>query len=209
MNNKILDNISFIVGGLTLVLVVVLQKNMPVALIVGGIGATIYGILEIIKNNKVGYMVFSIGTSLLVTLGIYLNNILDITDSITFMMCLFLIMVIITSFIFYILSDKISKNKHSLEINAQVVDLIRNPNTTKEYYQPVYTYEVDGELYDVSAIGFMDKNVPKIGDTTLIYVNPKDSTDVYFPARLKDKLYIIALCCVLIIVSVIIIVTLF
>ena len=82
--------------------------------------------------------------------------------------------------IIYYLILKHNLKTHNLLVTAQIVDLIKNPNTKKEIYYPVLNYTIDGESFEINyPLGFT-KNIPNIDDTIDISINPNDHMDVYF-----------------------------
>ena len=98
---------------------------------------------------------------------------------------------------------------HTLVVEAQVVDLEKNPNLKKEAYLPIYAYSVKDENYEVPYVRYFTKNVPDIGSIKEIKLNPLDHMDVYFEQELKDKIFNITCMFFLIIVSLIVIIGLF
>lgn len=209
MKKKILETLKFVIGIITLILVVIFQNNIVTVGYIGGIGVALYGICAFLYGDKIGYVLTSLGVSLVSSLSIYKFDILPKFESITFFMCLSMALIVILAFVFEYLSEKEYKKTHSLEIYAEVIDLIKNPNTKKEYYQPLFAYVVDGEELVVGLPGYIDKGIPSLGEKQRIYVNPKDATDVYFEKRKSDKLYMLAVGLFLLIASIIIIITLF
>ena len=95
------------------------------------------------------------------------------------------------------------KNKHSLEVESTVIDLVKNPNTNKEFYQPIYEYVIDDVVMEVGAPGYYEKRIPKLGDKLKIYVNPENHLDVYFESGKKDRIYNIAVGLFLLIASIV------
>ena len=209
MNNKIVDTIRFTIGALTVVLIFVFKNSLSTVGLIAGIGAALYGVCSILMKEKLGYVFSGIGSSLFISVIIYKMKVLPQFESITFFMCLSLALIIIISLIFDELTNRSLKKIHSLEVEATVIDLVKNPNTNKEFYQPIYEYEVDGVLMNVGAPGYYEKRIPKLGDTLKIFVNPDDALDVYFEERKSDKLYHIGVGLFLLVASIIIIITLF
>ncbi len=209
MKNKILDTLKFIIGVVTLILVFVFKDSLSVSGLIGGIGVSLYGLCSFLLGDKVGYILTGLGISLVSSLSIFKVGILPEFEAVTFFICLSMILIVILAFVFEYVSDKDMKKKHSLEVEAEVIDLIKNPNTTKEFYQPLYQYVVDDVVMEVGAPGYLEKGLPKLGDKLKIYVNPKDALDVYFEKRKSDKLYMLAMGLFFLVASIIIIVTLF
>lgn len=187
--DKFLDTLAFIVGLVTAILAVIFKNNMSSVLFCVGIGGSSCGLLLILKKSNYGYLILSICLSILVTMILYTNKILDKADSITFMITgsVFLLMAI--SMLFSILGEIANKKRYSLVVWGKVVDLKKNPNTTKEYYQPIYEYVIDDKTLEVAYPRFVNRFIPNVGDKHKIYINPLDKEDVYFEKEMLDKLY--------------------
>lgn len=209
MKNKIIDTLKFIIGVITVILVVVFKDNLSTAGLVGGIGVALYGVCSFLLGDKLGYIFTSLGVSLVSALSIYKLDILEQFESVTFFICLAMALIVIFSLIFEYITDKNFKKIHSLEVEAEVIDLFKNPNTTKEFYQPIYAYRVGKQDLEVGAPGFYDKGLPKLGDKLKIYVNPNDNLDVYFEKKMADKLHFFAVGAFFLVASIVIIITLF
>jgi hypothetical protein len=209
MKNKMLDTIRFIIGVVTLILVFIFKKSLSDVGLIAGVGVTLYGICSLLMKEKLGYIFSGIGCSLFISILIFKLGILPQFESMTLFMCLSLSLIIVISMIFDKVADTDFKKTHSLTVEATVIDLVKNPNTNKEFYQPIYEYEVDGVVMNVGAPGYYEKRIPKLGDKLIIYVNPEDALDVYFEERKSDKLYHLAVGLFLLIASIIIIITLF
>lgn len=209
MKNKILDNISFGVIALTFILIAVFKENGKLMIYIAGGGLIIYGFLSCLLKNRYGAMMLGGGASIITTMIIYNNEILDKVDSITFFISLTLILISIISYIFMIINEKVIKEKYNMEVEAEVIDLEKNSNTKKEYYRPIYVYHLDNGEYKVALPYYLDKNFPKIGDKVKIKVDPNDHADAYFEKTLLNKIYYWSTGAVLIIFSVGIIISLF
>lgn len=209
MKNKIVDTIRFIVGVVTVILVFVFKENFSTVGLIGGIGVLLYGICSLLIGERLGYVFSGLGVALFTSILIYKFEVLPQFESITFFMCLSLSLIIVISLIFDEVTDREAKNQHSLEVEATVVDLVKNPNINKEIYQPIYEYEVKDVVMEVGAPGYYEKKIPKLGDKLIIFVNPEDPLDVYFEKTKSDKLYSIAVGTFLLIASIVIIITLF
>ena len=125
------------------------------------------------------------------------------------MVCSSVALLMFFSVVFDSLIKKGIRTKYSLEVTARVIDLEQNVNVKKECYAPVYEYEVDGNVYEIVAPYFLDKNIPAIGDELVVRVDPTNAEQVYFNKTIGDELKekFVAIC--LIIVCVLIIVGLF
>jgi len=206
---EILSNVSFAIAVITILICLVFRNNLVMLGIVAGIGSFLYGICITINKNTTGYLFFGIGGSLAISLLLYKFKILDKGDTFTFMICcsIFLLMLMV------LVVGSIRKKKifkiYTMSVDAEVIDLVKNTNTKKEYYKPVYSYNLDGKEYVVEALGYIDKFIPKIGDKIKLYVDPKDYMNVYFDKTMFDKITGIGLSIFLLIVSFGIIVSLF
>ncbi len=206
---KILDTLSFIVAIATIIISLCFKNNYKYLILIASIGASIYGLLASLNKNNYGYIFLSLGPSALIAVLLYMNNILDKVDSVTFMITCSVFMLMVITLIFNYLNRKINFKKYSLIVEGSVIDLVKNPNTKKEYFQPVYEFEVDGEVYNVDYPIFMNRFIPNIGDKQKIYVNANDHKDVFFDKNTREKIYDYVLSIFLIIASLIIMITLF
>lgn len=209
MKNKLLENISFVIIAVTLVLIAIFNKNSIMMLYIAGVGCLLYGLLASLLKNRYGAMIMGGGISLLITMFIYTNKILDKVDSLTFFVSLTLTLISIISYVFMIMNEKIIKNKYNMEVEAKVIDLEKNPNTKKEYYRPIYAYNLDNGEYKVALPYYLNKNFPKVGDVIKLKIDSKDHADVYFEKTLLNKIYYWSTGAILIIASVGIIISLF
>lgn len=209
MKKKILENASFVIGLLTVIGVFIFKDSLTKAAIVGSIGVILYGLVSCLNNNRLGVLFMSIGGSLIGAISLYSNEVLDKFDSITFFFCLSMALMVVIAALFEIFNVKAMLKSHSLRVDAKVVDLLKNPNTKKEYYQPIYEYVIGNELYTVGLPGYLDKNLPKVGDTIKLNVNPDDKEDVYFEKRKSDNVHMIAVGLFFLVASILIIISLF
>lgn len=207
--DKILYVLIYIVTILTIIITLFFQKDLTKVVWTISIGSTIAGFLTILKKNNYGYLIFSVGFSLLLTISLYTLNLLDKGDSVTFMICSSIFLLMLITFIISIINNNKIKQIYSKEIEATVSDLIKNPNTNKEYYQVIYEYVIDDNLYTVGSPDYINNFIPNIGDKRKLRVNSKDFTDVFFDKRIIDQIYEKGLVISLIIISLIIIITLF
>lgn len=206
---EVINNIAFVIIVVALLLAVYFKDDLVKVGIILGIGGFLYGLCLAININTTGYIFLALGGSLASSLSLYRYHILDKGDAFTFMICgsVFLLMVVLL--IFGRIKNKKIFQVYSLVVEAEVVDLVKNPNTKKEFYQPVYTYTVDDTNYMVNGIGYVDKFIPKLGDKIKLYVNPNDNESVYFDTKLYDKIYSIGLCLFLLVASFVILISLF
>ena len=209
MKNKIVDTIRFIVGAVTVILVFIFKDSLSTAGLIGSVGLLIYGVTSLLMKDRLGYVYSGLGISLFSSILIYKFKLLPQFESITFFMCLSLSLIIVISLMFDEVTDREFKKKHSLKVEATVIDLVKNPNTNREFYQPIYEYEVNDVVMEVGAPGYYEKRIPKLGDKLIIFVNPEDPLDVYFEKAKRDKIYSIAVGTFLLVASIAIIISLF
>lgn len=209
MKNKIIDNLIFVIGAVTLLLICFYSKNIKLTALIGSVGLTLVGSCYLLKNDTTGYLLFSTGVSLFFSMFFYMLEVFDKFKAVTFMLCSSLALLMIVTLVFSFLNSKKIFKKYSVVVEGKVVDLVKNPNTTKEYYQPIYQYEYQDEVYTVGFPGFKNMFIPKIGDKLKIFLEPEDCMNVYFDKTIWEKIYKYGLCSFLMIVSIIIVVTLF
>ena len=116
MKNKLLENISFVIIAVTLVLVAIFNKSSIMMLYIAGVGCLLYGLLASLLKNRYGAMIMGGGISLLITMFIYTNKILDKVDSLTFFVSLTLTLISIISYVFMIMNEKIIKNNDIIRV---------------------------------------------------------------------------------------------
>lgn len=206
---KIISVLIYIITIATLIAIVYFQKNLTKVAWATGIGASLAGLLAIIKKDNYGYLVFSFGFSLLLSAFFYSFDLLDKSGSFTFMFCSSIFMLMCISLIKSVLLKQQVEDIYDVEVEATVVDLEKNPNTKKDYYQVIYEYVIGKNLYTVASPYIISNFLPKIGTITKIKISSKDPANVYFEKRLLDKLYEKGLTIGLIIVTLAIIITLF
>lgn len=209
MKKKILDSVSYMIIVVTLLLIVVFQNNGQVMLFIGAGGILLYGLVSCLQLNKYGTLFLGCGGSLLITMILYTTGYFDKLDSITFMITLSMMLISVISLIFMYFDDKNILKKYTLIVEGEVIDLEKNPNTKKDYYRPVYIYNVDDMGYEVVPPYYFSKNIPKIGDTLKIYVNPQEHGEVYFPKDLLTKIKLWGAGIGMFIISFVILITLF
>lgn len=206
---KIFSNLSFIIAVITIILIAFFHNNIAIIGVIGGIGGFLYGICLMINKNSTGYLFTSLGISLAASFLLYNYEKFDKGDAVTFMICESTFLLMLITLIFMYINNKELFKLYNMSVEAEVIDLVKNPNTTKEYYQVMYQYELDGKAYVVGTPGFINKSIPNIGDKKKIYVDSNDYANVYFDKTMKEKIYNIGLCSFLMIASLIIVITLF
>lgn len=209
MKEKILNTLSFAIIIVTILLIVIFQNSSQNMLLIASSGMILYGMCVILQKNKYGLLVLSMGLSILMAVCFYKFNVLDKVDSITFMICFTMFLLVLISFIFRCINNKKIFNKYNIVVNAKVIDLVKSPNSKIEYYQPIYEYNIEDKFFEVGAPGYMDKFIPKIGDSREIYVSSEDYMDVYFDKSKIEKIYNLISSLLLLVASLIIIITLF
>lgn len=209
MKNKLLENISFIIIAVTLVLISVFNENGKAMIYIASAGLISYGTISCILKNRYGAMILGGGISLLVTMTLFNSKILDKIDSLTFFICLSLTIISFISYVFMVLNEKNIKSKYNMEVDAEVIDLEKSPNTKKDYYRPIYAYYMDKGEYKVALPYYLSKKFPKIGDKIKLKVDSNDHADVFFEKTLFNKIYYWSTGAILIIVCVGIIISLF
>ena len=105
---------------------------------------------------------------------------------------------------FYLL--RFNMQTHCLVVEAEITDLIKNPNLEKEVYYPVLTYKKGGEIFDVNCPEGFYKDIPNIGDKMQININPNDYMDVYFkpPISLVIKNVFSSICAIILAIIVLV-----
>lgn len=209
MKKKLIDNVSFAVLIITLLLIAVFRENGKVILFIASGGLVLYGTCACLQKQRYGTLIIGSGLSLLVTMFLYVFEMLDKSKSITFMICLSCFVIALLSLIFMLITQKEAMKRYSLIVEGEVINLEKNPNTKKEYYKPIYNYVIKNMVYTVEYPYFLQKGLPKIGDKSKIYVDPNEPGEVYFDRKILGKLYYYGTCGVLMLVSAIIIFTLF
>lgn len=184
MKNKILEWVSFFTGLFFVIMIYVFRNNLFNVFAIASVGALVYGVMAIFGNEKYGYALSSFGASIGLALILYHYGVLDRGQALTFALMAGISILMLITIIFTFVNKKVMMKKYSLVVDAEVIDLIKNPNTNKEFYQPVYSYQIDDKIFTVNALGYTDKRIPSIGDTIKLYVDPKDHESVYFD---KDK----------------------
>ena len=206
---KIINTIMYVIGVIVAILVLIFSKNLFYITIIGAVALLLVGICLLFLKKTYGYLCVGIGFSTIIAIILYKFKILVLADSITFDFCLSIVITMAVAFLLECYRRKKILETHTLVIEAQVIDLEKNPNLKKEAYLPIYSYTVNDENYEVPYVRYFTKNVPDIGSIKEIKINPLDHMDVYFEQELKDKIFNITCMFFLIIVSLIIMMGLF
>ncbi len=177
---KIIDNVIYVLTAALLITIVALKDNYFLLLTVASVGLIIIGILLFINKNNYAPILTPVGISLGISLIAYKYASFPLHKSILLFFMLSIISIMIFTLIKYHITLKENIKIHSMVIEAEVTDLVKNPNLEKDVYYPVLTYEKGSEIFDINyPVGYY-KNIPNIGDKIAINVNPNDYMDVYF-----------------------------
>lgn len=209
MFNKILNFLIYIIIGVCFLLFLFFQKDMSYLFVIFSSFCLLIGLCYILKKNRLGTLAFGVGVSGLITFYIYYKRYLLIYDCITFMICLTMSIILLLTFIFTLCNFVYFKKKYSILLYAEVVDIMQEKRNKKDFYLPIYSYELDGKKYTVESVQFFKRFIPDLGVRKRVYVNPEDLLDVFFPPeRILVGINLIA-CCLFIGMSIFIIVRLF
>lgn len=201
---ELLNNIGFVLIVVALIVILVFQKNTKIVIFAASFGLLIYGLMTVSKNNVTGLLTCVLAVSLAISGSLYFFNNFTLLKAFTFMMSSTVFFMMVLAIIFAIKRRKMLCSKYNIITEAEVMDLIVNPNTEARFYQPYYRYEVDGNYYYVSYPEFINKHVPNIGDKTKIRVDEKDKESIYFEESIKKRVFDISRIIFFLIVSLII-----
>ena len=208
MENKesMLNYILLLIGA---ILIIIFQKNLLIVTGIIAVGGIVFGIINVIGKKSEGYVMLGAGLSVMA--GIILNKVglLEVGDAITFVIACAIAITMILAIIVELFRRQYIMKTHTLIVEAELIDLVRNTNVKKEIYMPVYSYKVDKEIYEVNYIKYLSKKLPSIGSTKPLRVNPKNHGDVYFEPETKDKVLYVCCAVVLAIASIAVVVSLF
>lgn len=201
---KVFSTIGYGLILIDLIVIFINQKNYKVLIFAVAFGALVYGIMSIFKKNVIGYIITCLSVSLAITGGLYFGKVLDLAKSFTFMISSSVAILMLLTLVFSVFKKKIIDKEYSLSIEAECVELINNPNTDSKFYQPLYRYYINDHQYTVPYPGFIDKNIPKIGEKRIIRVDENDNQNVYFEKTKMEKLVDYFLIIFFLVVSIII-----
>lgn len=131
---EILNNIAFVLLVIAILLAVYFKDDLVKVGIILGIGGFLYGLCLAININSTGYVFLALGGSLTGSLSFYQFDILDKGDAFTFMICGSIFLFMLFTLIFGRIKNKKIFQMYSLIVEAEVIDLVKNPNTKKEFY---------------------------------------------------------------------------
>jgi hypothetical protein len=190
MEEKI-NNIMYGVGLVLAICLLIFKNNMTVVVILLALALLLGGIAYVYLGKPIGYLMVGFGISIGVGVGLHKAGVLKINDSIAFVFALAVLISMVLALVIEILRRRKIMYTHSIILEAELIDLVRDTNVKKEMYLPVYSYKVDDEIYEVNYTKYLHKHLPTIGSTKQLRVNPKDHGDVYFDTELKDKVLFI------------------
>ena len=139
-NSKVIDFLSYAVVLVAVILFVVFKNNIKISLIIIGIGGSLFGIFSLIKNETYGSYITSVSVILVITMILYLTSVLNRDNAVTFMIVGSFGFLMLLSGFMTIISRKICKKVYSNVVIGSVIDLKKNPNTKKEFYNVIYGY---------------------------------------------------------------------
>ena len=203
---NIISSIGYGLIVIDLIVIFICQKNTKVVLFAVAAGLLIYGIISMFKRNAFGYLSTCLSITLAISGGLYFGKVFDLTKAFTFMISSSVALIMILTGAFYIYKKKVIDKEYKLSVEAEVVELLSNPNTDAKYYQPLYRYVVNDREYTVPFPAFLNKNIPKIGDKQIIRVDEEDNQNVYFDKTPIQKLWDILLMVCLLVIAIVIMV---
>lgn len=206
---KVLDWLTTLLVFLLAILVVIFRNDLTICAIIASIFGIVIGILNLINKNNYGTLVISISICLLISVLLYINNIFEYMDALTFMICSSVLLLTILSFITDIINTKNILKKYDTNVIGKVVDLIEDKNVSKEVYVPVYEYEVNGLIYNIDGYKYYDKNIPNIGDEIVLRIDSKEPNEVYFKKTFFEEFKFKIVAIVMMIMCINILVSLF
>ena len=178
---KVLDWLTYIMCTAFAIFVFIYKDSFNMIIMVGAIFLIVLGIILILNKNEYSLIVLILGLCLETSYLLFRYKVLDKSSAIVFMFIFSLFIILLLSIIKYFVTIKANINTHKMELDATIVDLVKNPNFNKEVYVPLLEYKVKSEYFEFNYINDNPKYVPKIGDIVKIYVNPNDYYDVYIP----------------------------
>lgn len=176
---KIIDTVIFILMVLYAISIIFLQKYLQILFFVTGLVLIVVGILSAFNKKKISLLLMGIGISIVMTSLLYTNKVMDFATSVLFFLSLSFNIIVFLTILVMIFNRIIISKQYEVKQKAIVVDLIKNTETTKEYYMPVYQYTYKTNEYRVESLNYINKNIPNIGDSIDILVSKKDPANVY------------------------------
>lgn len=193
MKEKVINCLTYILTIILVIGILLFQNDIKKVFIFGSVMAFFLGILMVLRENKIGFLVTALGFSGVVTFFIYEREILDFNDSVTFMVCLSVALMVVLTDIFMVRMRKMILKKFNIILLGEVIDLEKNKNTRKEFYKIIYRYDIGGMEYIVEDPRYKKSNLPAIGDKREILVDPENLESTYFlPSKQEDLMVIVA-----------------
>ena len=177
---NILDILSFVIVIVGVILFVIFKNNMTISLTIIGCVGVLFGISSIVKGEQYGIPLTAICFMLSITMALYMTKILTRDNAVTFMIVgSFVSFLLLSAFVTYI-TRVVCLKKYSKTVEAVVVDLKKNPNTKKEFYNVIFEYTIEDNTYQIESPFIYEKKVPSIGSTIDLHINPIDFGDAWF-----------------------------
>lgn len=206
---KIIDVFSTLLIFIFAILVVIFRNDLTICAIVASIFGIVIGLCGIFNKKGYGTLLLLISICLLSSTLLYINDVLEYDDALTFMICSSVFILTLLSFIVDSINTKNIMKKYDIEVIGKVVDLIQDKNISKEVYVPIYEYEVNGNIYSIEGYKYYDKNIPDIGDEVKLRVDSNEPTEVYFKKTFFEEFKFKIVTIVLMVMCLIILVSLF
>jgi len=184
---KVLDNLIYIVGVTAVILFLIFKDNTKVVVIGIGVFSLIISILLILKKNSLAMITSIVSIMFCITLILYFLANMSISKVIPlFLLGSFFFILLYSTINYKILLDQ-SIKAHKLEVEGEIVDLVKNPNVSEVVLTPVVKYKIDGESFEVNYYcSFLEKNAPSLGTKVKLNVNPNDYYDVYYKPSIGE-----------------------
>jgi len=207
--DKIIDAINFVDLCIMVILITIFHQKLKITFLVLGIGSLVSGCCLVLKKEKNGWAFASFGLSLVIDSILYYYEILDKVDAITFMICCTAFLLSVLTIMISILNMKNIHKQYAMRVVSKVIDLQKNESVRKECYRIIYSYDVDEKTFNIASLGYVDKNIPNIGDSKELLVDPNDYANVYFDKSKWQKILEFGVETLLALASLIILITLF
>ena len=201
---NIINSIGYGLIVIDLIVIFICQKNTKIVLFSVAVGLLIYGVMSIFKKNSFGYISSCLAITLAVSGGLYFAHKLSIAKAFTFMISSSVALLMLLTLGFLVYKKKVINSEFKLSVEAEVVELLSNPNTEAKYYQPIYRYVIKDKEYTVPFPAYLNKGIPKIGDKQIIRVDERDNQNVYFDKTPMQKLADVLLMLFLLVIAIII-----
>ena len=208
-SGKIVDFIIYILSFAMAVLLIIFQNNLSYLFCIASIFFILLGVCYLFKNSNYSLVLIAMGIGGLTTYLIYINKVLNYYDCYTFMFALSLCLLLSLTVIKAVIDRKKVYKTYNIKVIGKVTDLLKNPNTKKEYYKPVYQYQIKDKIFEVVYPSYKKRFIPNIGDEITILIDPKDNQETYFLPERKEDIFNISTSIFFIVTCIIIIFSLF